>query len=60
MTERDLVDLIDAFYRKSFDFDEAIRRHKVKSKAADVDLPGNFDKLTDEQKKQLRAFLSSL
>jgi len=40
--------------------DEAIRRHKVKSKAGDVDLPGNFEKLTDEQKKQLNAFLSSL
>jgi CxxC motif-containing protein (DUF1111 family) len=40
--------------------DEAIRRHKVKSKAGDVDLPGNFERLTDEQKKQLRAFLSSL
>jgi hypothetical protein len=38
--------------------DEAIRKHKVKSKAADVDLPGNFEKLTDEQKKQLNAFLS--
>jgi CxxC motif-containing protein (DUF1111 family) len=40
--------------------DEAIRRHKVKSKAGDVDLPGNFEKLTDEQKKQLNAFLNSL
>jgi CxxC motif-containing protein (DUF1111 family) len=40
--------------------DEAIRRHKVKSKAGDVELPGNFEKLTDEQKKQLRAFLTSL
>jgi CxxC motif-containing protein (DUF1111 family) len=40
--------------------DEAIRRHKVKSKAGDVDLPANFEKLTDEQKKQLKAFLSSL
>jgi CxxC motif-containing protein (DUF1111 family) len=40
--------------------DEAIRRHKVKSKAGDVDLPGNFGKLTDEQKKQLTAFLKSL
>jgi CxxC motif-containing protein (DUF1111 family) len=40
--------------------DEAIRKHKVKSKAGDVDLPGNFDKLSDEQKKQLRAFLNSL
>jgi CxxC motif-containing protein (DUF1111 family) len=40
--------------------DEAIRKHKVKSKAGDVDLPGNFDKLTDEQKRQLRAFLNSL
>jgi CxxC motif-containing protein (DUF1111 family) len=40
--------------------DEAIRRHKVKSKAGDVDLPGNFENLTDEQKKQLKAFLSSL
>jgi CxxC motif-containing protein (DUF1111 family) len=40
--------------------DEAIRRHKVKSKIGDVDLPGNFEKLTDEQKKQLNAFLSSL
>jgi CxxC motif-containing protein (DUF1111 family) len=40
--------------------DEAIRRHKVKSKSGDVDLPGNFEKLTDEQKKQLRAFLQSL
>jgi CxxC motif-containing protein (DUF1111 family) len=40
--------------------DEAIRKHKVKSKAGDVDLPGNFDKLTDEQKKQLNAFLRSL
>src|SRR6516165_932864 len=38
--------------------DEAIRRHKVKSKAGDVYLPGNFEKLTDEQKKQLNAFLS--
>jgi CxxC motif-containing protein (DUF1111 family) len=40
--------------------DEAIRRHKVKSKAGDVDLPGNFEKLTGEQKKQLKAFLNSL
>jgi CxxC motif-containing protein (DUF1111 family) len=40
--------------------DEAIRRHQVKSKAGDVDLPGNFLKLTDEQKRQLRAFLNSL
>jgi CxxC motif-containing protein (DUF1111 family) len=40
--------------------DEAIRRHKVKSKAGDVELPANFDGLTDEQKKQLRAFLRSL
>jgi hypothetical protein len=40
--------------------DEAIRRHKVKSKAGDVDLPGNFEQLTDEQKKQLNAFLRSL
>jgi CxxC motif-containing protein (DUF1111 family) len=40
--------------------DEAIRKHKVKSKAGDVDLPGNFEKLTDKQKKLLNAFLSSL
>jgi CxxC motif-containing protein (DUF1111 family) len=40
--------------------DEAIRRHKVKSKAGDVDLPGNFEGLTEEQKKQLNAFLNSL
>jgi CxxC motif-containing protein (DUF1111 family) len=40
--------------------DEAIRKHKVKSRAGDVDLPGNFEKLTDEQKKQLNAFLNSL
>jgi CxxC motif-containing protein (DUF1111 family) len=40
--------------------DEAIRRHNVKSKAGDVDLPGNFEKLSDEQKKQLKAFLNSL
>jgi len=40
--------------------DEAIRRHKVKSKAGDVDLPGNFEGLTAEQKKQLKAFLNSL
>jgi CxxC motif-containing protein (DUF1111 family) len=40
--------------------DEAIRKHKVKSKSGDVDLPGNFEKLTDEQKKHLRAFLNSL
>jgi hypothetical protein len=40
--------------------DEAIRRHKVKSKAGDVDLTGNFEQLTDEQKKQLNAFLRSL
>jgi CxxC motif-containing protein (DUF1111 family) len=40
--------------------DEAIRKHKVRSKAGDVDLPGNYEKLTDEQKKQLKAFLNSL
>jgi CxxC motif-containing protein (DUF1111 family) len=40
--------------------DEAIRKHKVSSKAGDVDLPGNYEKLTDEQKKQLKAFLNSL
>jgi CxxC motif-containing protein (DUF1111 family) len=40
--------------------DEAIRRHKVKSKAGDVDLPGNFEGLTAEQRKQLKAFLNSL
>jgi CxxC motif-containing protein (DUF1111 family) len=40
--------------------DEAIRRHKVKSKAGAVDLPGNYESLTDEQKKQLQAFLNSL
>ncbi len=40
--------------------DEAIRRHEVKSKTGDVDLPGNYENLTDEQKKQLKAFLNSL
>jgi CxxC motif-containing protein (DUF1111 family) len=40
--------------------DEAIRRHKVTSKPANVDLPGNYDKLSNEQKKQLKAFLNSL
>ena len=40
--------------------DEAIRRHQVKSKAGDVDLPGNFEGLTAEQRKQLKAFLNSL
>jgi hypothetical protein len=40
--------------------DEAIRKHKSKSRTGDVDLPGNFEKLTDEQKRQLRAFLKSL
>jgi CxxC motif-containing protein (DUF1111 family) len=40
--------------------DDAIRKHKVKSKSGDVELPGNFEKLTDEQKRQLRAFLNSL
>jgi CxxC motif-containing protein (DUF1111 family) len=40
--------------------DEAIRRHKVKSKAGDVDLPGNYEKLAEEQKKQVKAFLNSL
>jgi CxxC motif-containing protein (DUF1111 family) len=44
----------------AFTLDEAIRRHKVKSKAGDVDLPRNFDRLTAQQKKQLNAFLSSL
>ena len=39
---------------------EAIRKHKVKSKAGDVDLPGNYENLTDEQKKQLNTFLNSL
>jgi CxxC motif-containing protein (DUF1111 family) len=39
---------------------EAIRKHKVKSKAGDVDLPGTYENLTDEQKKQLNAFLNSL
>jgi len=36
--------------------DEAIRKHKVKSKAGDVDLPANFEGGTDEQKKQFDAF----
>ncbi|HMC65010.1 MAG TPA: di-heme oxidoredictase family protein, partial [Gemmataceae bacterium] len=40
--------------------EEAIRKHKVKSKAGDVDLPANYENLTDEQKKQLKAFLNSL
>jgi hypothetical protein len=40
--------------------DEAIRKHKVKSRTGDVDLPGNDENLTDEQKKQLKAFLNSL
>jgi CxxC motif-containing protein (DUF1111 family) len=40
--------------------DEAIRRHKVQSQAGGVDLPGNYENLTDEQKKQLKAFLNSL
>jgi CxxC motif-containing protein (DUF1111 family) len=40
--------------------DDAIRRHQVKSRSGDVDLPGNFTKLTNEQKRKLRAFLNSL
>jgi CxxC motif-containing protein (DUF1111 family) len=40
--------------------EEAIRRHKVKSKAGGIDLPGTYEKQTDEQKKQLKAFLNSL
>ena len=40
--------------------DEAIRRHQVRSKAGDVDLPRNFENLTDDEKKQLIAFLNSL
>jgi CxxC motif-containing protein (DUF1111 family) len=40
--------------------EDAIRKHKVMSKSAGVNLPANFDSLTDEQKRQLRAFLNSL
>lgn len=40
--------------------EEAIRKHKVKSADGTVDLPGNYDKLSDEDRRRLLAFLGSL
>jgi CxxC motif-containing protein (DUF1111 family) len=44
----------------SLTLDDAIIRHSVQSKVGNVDLPANFQNLTDGQKKQLKAFLNSL